>query len=73
MWIHFKNLIITSDRFVALILAFVIIYLLYRQIDQFARNNVRDRKKKEMISRILLWIFLGVVCLFLLNYVFRWF
>lgn len=73
MWIQFKNLTITSDRFIALMLAFVIIYLLYREIDKYFRKKIRDRKQSEQVSRILLWIFLFVICVFLLNYVFRWF
>ena len=73
MKIQFRHISITTDKFIALILALIIIYFAFRQLESLMRKKVRNRKTSEFISKALLMIFMAVVVVFLLNYVFRWF
>ena len=73
MRIQFRNITITTDKFIALLLAMAIIYYLFRKIEELIRKNIRNRKVKELLINALMILFLLIVCVFLLNYVFRWF
>ena len=73
MRIQFRNITITTDKFIALLLAMAIIYYLFRKIEELIRKNIRNRKVKELLINVLMILFLLIVCVFLLNYVFRWF
>ena len=73
MRIQFRNITITTDKFIALLLAMAIIYYLFKKIEELIRKNIRNRKVKELLINALMILFLIIVCVFLLNYVFRWF
>lgn len=70
---QFKHISLTTDRFIALILALVIIFLFFNELAKLVHKNVRNKGTSEMLVKVLLLLFMAVACVFLMNYVFRWF
>ena len=64
---------ITTDKFIALILALIIIFFMFNEVAKLLQKAVKNRKTSDALVRGLLVVFMLVVCIFLLNYVFRWF
>ena len=68
-----KHISMTTDRFIALIIALAIIFFFFNEVVKMVQRNVRSRQTSETLTRVLLLAFMAVACIFLMNYVFRWF
>ncbi len=73
MKFQWRHISMTTDRFIALILALAIIFLFFNEVAKLVHRNVRNRKTSDTLVRFLLLLFMAVACVFLMNYVFRWF
>lgn len=72
MGFHFINVRFTTDRFGALILAIIIVFILFNELVKILQRNIKNRKTTDSLARNLLIVFLGVACFFLLKYTFGW-
>ena len=68
-----KHISMTTDRYIALIIALAIIFFFFNEVVKMVQRNVRSRQTSETLTRVLLLAFMAVACVFLMNYVFRWF
>ncbi|MBR0385882.1 MAG: hypothetical protein IJI05_04965 [Erysipelotrichaceae bacterium] len=73
MKFQWRHISMTSDRFIALILALIIIYFFFNEVAKLVNKNIRNRQTSSILVKVLLLAFLAVCCVFLMNYVFRWF
>lgn len=69
---HFLNIRFTTDRFIALIIALIIIFLLFNELVKLLQKGVKSKKASNALTRVLFMVFLGVACFFLLKYTFGW-
>jgi len=66
-----RTVVWTTDKFIALLLALVIIYLLFNQVAKFVQKNLSSKAAKNFAVSLLLIAFMVVACVLLLLYVFK--
>lgn len=66
-----RTVVWTTDKFIALLLALVIIYLLFNQVAKVAQKNIANKAVQNAAVSLLLIVFMIVACVLLLMYVFK--
>lgn len=72
MHFHFLNISFTTERFITLILAILIIFVLMNEAVKILQKGIKSRKAANTVTKLVFMLFLAVACFFLLKYSFGW-